>query len=553
MSALLAVALCCAFQGEPAPLANPSHDELAAQEEGVAIGLVSKPGEPEAVDVVAHGAPAHEILARLAQATHRAFKIEPGESVLRANQPVDVHLNRRPLREAALWIAGAAGLSAEVTRRELRCCADVSDRVAPEQMVRNAIDGWRAALLSDPTQPDAARLRFQIANALYELGEFARAIVEYVDLEKTSATFGDLPFVYFRAGWSYMKLGDDRSATDQWLPIGSLFPRHPLVAAARLEAVRAFRRMGHDADANVVLRQVVETMRDGLAPADLVTAGELLDDGGDHRRAIDAFKAGLEASSDATLSERALRGLARAEAGLEDWPGVVATADRYLRLRNDGPLAAEVDLLLARAHRELDDPFTALLALARARELSPGGDIAARCDLLEGQIYAGCGLSVRAEKCLQRAGGADLPEIAVPALLLHARLLRDAGQLEAAGRLLGRLAALHGHETEAAIAMAEIALQQKNNELCLKRVREALPAADAAARARLVEIASQALNEGDSIEALLDGLSEGVPAAPDAKGSSGSPPSREPSPAAKPAGDPAAAKPAGNREKSDGR
>jgi tetratricopeptide (TPR) repeat protein len=534
MSALLSLALCCAFQSEPAPLATPPDDALAAQEEGVAVELLSKPGEPEMVDVVAHGAPAHEILARLAQATHRAFKIDPGESVLRSNQPVDVHLNRRPLREAALWIAGAAGLSAEVTKREVRCGADVTDHVAPEQMVRNAIDGWRAALLSDPTQPDAERLRFQIANALYELGEFARAIVEYVDLEKTAPTFGDLPFVYFRAGWAYMKLGDDRSATDQWLPIGSLFPRHPLVASARLEAVRAFRRMGRDADANVVLRQVVETMRDGLAPADLVTAGELLDDGGDHRRAIDALKAGLAASSDATLSERALRGTARAEAGLEDWPGVVATADRYLRLRNDGPLAAEVDLLLARAHRELDDPFTALLALARARELSPGGDVAARGDLLEGQIYAGCGLSVRAEKCLQRAGGSDLPDVAVPALLLHSRLLREQGQLEAAGRLLARLASLPGHETEAAIAMAEIALQQKNNELCLKRVREALPAADAAARARLVEIASQALSEGDSIDSLLDGLASG------------------PGPASG-TGPASGVEPAGNREKSDGR
>lgn len=545
MNALLSVLLCCAFQGEPKPAAETRDDEIVGPDEGVAVELVSKPGEPEAVDVVAHGAPAHEVLARLALATKRSFKIDPGESVLRSNQPIDVHLSKRPLRDAALWIAGAAGLAVDVTKREVRCGADVADRVAPEQMVRNAIDGWREALLADPTQPDAARLRFQIANALYELGEFARAIVEYVDLEKTSQTFGDLPFVYFRAGWAYMKLGDDRSATDQWLPIGSLYPHHPLVAAARLEAVRAFRRMGHEADANVVLRQVVETMRDGLAPVDLVAAGELLDEGGDHHRAIDAFQSGLKATTDPALVERALRGLAHAHDGLGDWPGVVAAADRYLRQKNDGAHAAEIDLLLANAHRRLDDPFTALLALARARELSPGSEVALRCDLLEGQIYAGCGLGARAEKFLQRAGAADLPEVAVPALLLHSRLLRDEGQLEAAGRLLLRLASIHGHETEAAIAMAEIALQQKNNELCLKRVKEALPAADAAARARLIELAAQALSEGDSIDALLEGL-----AAP----AGDPPPTNAPDAPAKPAGaGTAPAKPAGNREKSDGR
>jgi len=515
MNALVAVALLAAFQAAPTPVRTLIEDENAEQSEGVAVKLVSNAGEPDAVDVVAHGAPAHEVLARLAQATHRTFKIDPGESVLRANQPLDVNLSRRSLREAALWIAGAAGLGAEVTKKEIRCSADVPDKLAPEQKLRNAIDGWRVALLTYPLQPDAARLRFQIANALFELGDFARAIVEYVDLEKTAPEFGDLPFVYFRAGWAYAKLGDDRSAADQWLPIGSIFPHHPLVAAARLESVRAYRRMGESADANTVLRLVVETMRDGLAPVDLVTAGELLREGGDHRRAIDALQWALQATSDDALVERALRGLARAQDGMEDWTGVIATADRYLRQKNEGPQAAEIDLLLANAHRRLDDPFTALLALARARELSPGGDVALRCDLLEGQIYAGCGLGARAEKCLLRAGAADLPDVAAPALLLHSHLLRDEGQLEAAARLLARLAAMKGHETEGAIGLAEIALEQKNHELCLQRVKEALPAADAAARERLIEIAAQALREGDSIDALLEGLEAKPPEAPE--------------------------------------
>jgi hypothetical protein len=117
--------------------------------------------------------------------------------------------------------------------------------------------------------------------------------------------------------------------------------------------------------------------------------------------------------------------------------------------------------------------------------------------------------------CRRRAGAADLPAVAAPALLLHSQLLRDQGQLEAAARLLARLATMKGHETEGATGLAEIALEQRNNELCLQRVKEALPAADAAARERLIEIAAQALREGDSIDALLDGLEAKPPETPE--------------------------------------
>jgi tetratricopeptide (TPR) repeat protein len=568
MNVLLACALLGALQdasarggrvpiGAPTP-ADMLEDEIAAQSESVVVKLVSKEGDPPAFDVIAHGAPAHEVLARLAQAAGRVLKLDSSEAVLRSNEPVDVHLKHRSLRESALWIAGSAGLTADLdaNRRDLRCGADVPDKIPPETLLSRAIDGWRSALLADPLQPDAARLRFQIANALYELGDYARAIVEYSELEKSAPTFGDLAFVYFRCGFAYAKLGDDNAAQAQWTSIASIAPRHPLVAAARLEAVRAFRRMARDphlappdaaaatAHANTILRSVVEAMNEGLSPADLVTSGELLDEGGDHRGAIKAMQWALQATSDAELEQRALLGLARAQTGCEDWPGVVATADRFVRAKGDVPAAAEVEYLLARAHHAMGDDFTALLAVARARELKPGSDLVLRCDLLEGNIHAACGLSARAQKSLARATAADDPEVAAQALLLSAELLCDDGQLESAARLLARLAALEGHETEGAIALADIALRQRNNELCLQRVKDALPAADAAGRAKLLDIAAQALRDGDSIDSLLEGLN----AKPDADASAKPAPEAPNKPAAEPAKRPAAepAKPAGN-------
>jgi len=561
------VLLCCALLGAlqdastragKAPVGAPTssdmlEDEIAAQSESVAVKLVSKEGDPPAFDVVAHSAPAHEVLARLAQAAGRSLKLDSSEAVLRSNEPVDVHLKRRSLREAAQWIAGAAGLLADpdASKKELRCSADVPDKIPPETLLARAIDGWRNALLADPLQPDAARLRFQIANALYELGDFARAIVEYAELEKSAPTFGDLAFVYYRCGFAYSKLGDDNSAQAQWTSIASVAPHHPLVAAGRLEAVRAFRRIARDphampseaaaaiGHANTILRNVVESMNEGLSPADLVTAGELLDEGEDHPGAIKAMQWALQATSDPVLEERALLGLARAQSGRADWPGVVATADRFLRAKGDAPGAAEVEYLLARAHHEMKDPFTALLAVARARELKPGGDLSLRCDLLEGRIHAASGLSARAQKSLARAVAADDPEVAAQALKLSAELLCDDGQYESAARLLARLAALPGHETEGAIALADIALRQRNGELCLQRVKDALPAADAAGRAKLLDIAAQVLRDGDSIDSLLEGLSAKPDADPAAAPASDAPKAPATEPAKRPVPEPA--------------
>jgi tetratricopeptide (TPR) repeat protein len=526
-------------------------DQIASQSESVLVRRTSKDGDPETLDVVAHGAPAHEILKRVADAVGRSFRIiDTGEALLRANALIDVQLRSRPLLESATWIAGAAGLTVEISRKEIKCGADVSDRIDPTQMLRHAIDGWRLALLAKPLQADAARLRFQIANADYQLGDFAKATIEYLELEKSAPDFGDLPAVYFRCGAAYAKLGDDNSAAQQWTAIGNLFPHHPLVASARLEAVRAYRRLSRDPatpdragaaqHADTVLRQVVESRGSGLAPEDLVSAGELLEESGRHGNAIKALQWALQSTSDPALTQRALLALAHAQADDERWTDVITTARRYLALDVAGVEAAEMEYRLALAHRRLDDPFTTLLAVARAREFlreqKGGTPLSLKLDLLEGEVYAASGLAARAEKCLSRAGAADDVEVAARALALRARLQREAGQYEAATATLTRLAKLRGHEGEGQIGLAEVALDQRNPELCLDRVREALPTVDVATRARLLEIAAGALKDGDSIEALLQSL-EAAPAATPA-GAENAPPATAPAddPSAPPAG-----------------
>jgi len=484
--------------GDPAGVAAP-------RDEGVEVTLVSKPGEAELVDVVAWDAPAHEVLRQVAEKCGRALRVDDGQAALLAQTTIDVHLARRPLREAVEWIAGAAGLWGEVVRGSLRFHADDPAGAAPEVALKRAIDGWRDSLLRDPLQVDAPRLRFQIGNALYQLGDFAGAITVWKELEESArgmrsqrqpedGEFGDLALVYFRCGHAYAATGDDKGAEEQWLSIAKDFPTSPLVAPARLETVKSLRRQGDAVTAALVLRLVVEGQGE-LSPETLVMAAELLNESGNHERAVTALDLALRSTSDPALLARGHAAMARSKAGLGDWNGVVATAGQCAQEWSEGAPAASMWLLLGEAHLHLDDPFTALLAVRRARELQPGDELTTAADLLEGRIWADCGLLARAQPHLERVGSSSWPLLAAPALELWARLLRDDGQLEAAARVCEKRQKLPGHEVAAAIELAGIFLQQRNRTRCLAVVRDTLPRAEPAQREQLSAIAREALRD----------------------------------------------------------
>lgn len=527
-------------QDEPARPLEPSRPD-----ETVHVLRVSKPDEPELFDVVAHLARAADVLDKLASESGRDLRIEAGEAVFDAGTPVDVHLRRRPLAECVEWIAGAAGLRAEVTRSTLRVRHDRSDDLAPEAALQRAIDGWRASLVRDPLHPDASRLRFQIGNAYFQLGEIERqktgggtaefnsAIAAWRELENRAdprarkagegdpaglagTEFGDLPLVYYRCGFAYQLVGAESEAQDQWLTIVEKYADSPFVADARLQVVKSYRRQGDQPNANLMLRLVVEGQAN-LSPKNLIDAGELLNEGNSHERAATALEMALRSTSDPALQERGGVALARSKAGLRDWHGVVATAERYVCQGVAGRHAAEMWLLLGEAHHHLDDPFTALLAIRRSRELHPGDELAVAADLLEGRVYADCGMLDRADLPLERAGESSWPRLAAPALLLRAQLLRDDGQLEAAARVCTRLRTLPGHEIEAAVALARIFLLQRNRTRCIALVRETLPLAEGAARDELNAIAAEALRDtptGSALDALIDAPAAAPAAAP---------------------------------------
>ncbi|MBL8841041.1 MAG: hypothetical protein JNL90_05850, partial [Planctomycetes bacterium] len=75
MSAALLAALllaAAARQGMPddeaaEAAAEALEREVLAQDDSFDVTVVSQPGEPELLDVVAHGAPAHEVLAKIAR------------------------------------------------------------------------------------------------------------------------------------------------------------------------------------------------------------------------------------------------------------------------------------------------------------------------------------------------------------------------------------------------------------------------------------------------------------------------------------------------------
>jgi hypothetical protein len=187
--------------------------------------------------------------------------------------------------------------------------------------------------------------------------------------------------------------------------------------------------------------------------------------------------------------------MARSKAGQGDWNGVIATAGQCAQEWSEGAPAAGMWLLFGEAHLHLDDPFTALLAVRRARELQLGDELATAADLLEGRIWADCGLLARAQPHLERVASSSWPLLAAPALELWTRLLREDGQLEAAARVCEKRQKLAGQEVAAAIELAAIFLQQRNRTRCLAVIRDTLPRAEPAQREQLSAIAREALRD----------------------------------------------------------
>lgn len=526
VAALLAQHAPAAAHATP-PADSALEDAVMAQDESVRVELVSKQGAPELVHVNAFGTPVHEILVQLAKLDQRVLRVEAGEAALFSTAAVDAHLKHRPLEDAIEWIAGAAGLYADRTRGALRLQVDRSDSVDPEVAARRAVAGWRNSLARDPLQVDAPRLRFQIGNALYQLGDFKNAAVAWTELESSAtqwrqreaahneggesadpaAEFADLPLVYYRCGHAYAALGDEKSAQNQWLLIPQKFAESAYVADARLQAVRSFRRQGDTANANLMLRLVIET-QSRLSPTNMIEAGELLNEGGSHERATTVIELALATTNDERLKERGCLALARSDASLQRWDRVVTSAKHYVKAHANGRHAAEMWLLLGKAHHHFEDPFTALLAARRVRELLPTEEIGYAADLLEGRIWADCGLRERADVCLERAAGSSYPRLAIPAIELRVELLQADGQLEAAARLCARWKELPGQSVNAAIRLAHICLLQRNRARCLSLVHETFRDATDEQRAELNDIANEALRDAPAdvaIPEFLDG------------------------------------------------
>jgi tetratricopeptide (TPR) repeat protein len=497
---------------------DPMQKDLAAarlaQREAIHVRRVSESDQPLELDIDVYGAPVHEVLARVASLDGRDFKLEAGEAALSASAAVDVRLVKRPFADAIEWIAGAAGLLADTSRGVLRLKADSSTSFDPAVALRKAVDGWRAALAADPLQVDAPRLRFQIGNALYQLGDFRGAIEEWARLEESAGAwrqpardpdgrkpgpdfateFADLALVLYRSGHAHAALGEESQAQARWLTLADRFATSPLVADARINTARSCLRLGDRSGAALSVRMLLETQHDLTVP-NLVEAGEVLEAIGSSERACETLTLALRTVVDPAFEERALLALATAQSTLRAWTLVVETADRYVRRVRNGRHAAEVWLMLAKALEGLDDPFSAMLAARRCRELRPFEDVALSAELVEGRIWAECGVSGRAENCLERAGGSTDPVVAGEALDRLIRLLLETGSLETASRHCQRMRKLPGQATAASVLLARICLAQRNRDRCLEVIREALPTADEPGRAALEAIARDAMRE----------------------------------------------------------
>ncbi len=460
------------------------------------VSLVSDAGERDPrFDVFARHVDAMSLFEKLARLCGRKLIVEPGEAELRVMRPLDAGLENRALSEVGAWMAGSVGLVAEISRKEIRLKADRPGNIEVEDVYRRALSNYRLALLRDFQHAEAPRIRFEIGNIHYVLGEYEEALKEYDSVIQYHANYAELPLVWFRKGHAHRNLADDEAAIQAWLHISEEYERSPLVAPSYLQCVRAYRRLQDHHRADLALRHVVEFLKT-LAPATVLEAGELLLDGGDADRAAIAFRRVLAATTSDTHNERALTGLVQAYEGTQEWPRVITAAEQHSRNFSHGPGAAQVNYSLAKAHEALDDPGTAILALHRVRELDPTPDLLFSSDLMEGELWARCGVTSLALPLLFQASQSPDASIAVRALQSHAGHALREGRLTKARQSYERLELYPEHAISARIGQARVALEQRQREHCLKLVTETLPQTDSSAeRAELMELAREVLRQ----------------------------------------------------------
>lgn len=478
-------------------------DLLLFGSDDVVVRLTSPEGQPQRLDVIATGAPVSDVFSRIARTIGRQLTIAEGEAELRSIRPLEAHLRDRPLEDVLNWMAASAGLIVRLGREKLRLEADVPGDSTIVSLLERARNQYLLALVRHPTHVEAPRLRFEIANIHYALGEYELAADQYLNLIQLHPTFGDLPMAHFRASHAFRQLGNEVQAGRQLSQLIEDFPDGPLAAPAYVELAHSLHLRGEDRKAEYALRHVTERMKKQLAPVTLLRAAWLLCESGSYERSATAFDEALEAASaaaDKNMQAEALAGLTESYAGLGNWPRVIDIVARFVKTIHESPHAARIFFQLARAHRELEDPLTTLLAVRRAREFAPIEEITERLNLLEGEVYADTGMLAHALPLLFQASQSMDPEVAVPALVLHAALSIEAGRLDKARRSYERLEGFAGHELEAGVGRARVALLQRNRPYCLQLVNELLPRVTSPEqRQQLVSLATQIWTESPEL------------------------------------------------------
>jgi tetratricopeptide (TPR) repeat protein len=378
--------------------------------------------------------------------------------------------------------------------------ADLAETTPPDALMRRALDHYRLALIKHPDHPEAPRIHFEIANMHVLLGEDSEAIELYARLQTLYPTYTDVDLALYRMGHAYSRLDDQPSAVRTWSRLLDQYPDSHLAPAVYFELARAFRNSGDLEKSHLALRHLVEGMRSKLSPRLLVSTAWLLCEGQDFERAAIAFRKALLESQEGEVAEEALAGLAQAEFGLQRWENLSKTLKDFHKRFPESRYAADLQLLLAREHRELGDPFTAVLALHRARELNPSEDILAQCDWIEGEIYAAAGLHSRALPLLFQAGQATTAEVSVPALRTHAKLALKRGYFEKARNSYERLAKFPLQRVPAQIGLAHVARSQRNYRQALVIIEETLAlTVDRAERQQLLNLASEVIRTSPAV------------------------------------------------------
>jgi tetratricopeptide (TPR) repeat protein len=457
------------------------------------------------------GAPARDVLEKLAHETGRLLVIDEGCEKRLQNEMVSGFMHERQIEEILEYLTGQIGMTYRLDEKVLKI--ESMDRLHQAgwlAMKDEAVKAFRRSLYRFLGHEDAPKVYFEISRLHYLSGDFDSAISPAKTLIAEYPEFSQIPLTLLNISHCHMELGDYKKARQYLSELVNKYTTHPAAQEGYLLLARCWWKEGNPASARLTLRSLEDRFPDSdLRYEGKAILGRILFSQGQYSQVlkligpIDIYSVEKEDTAVSLLLLKAEAKLRSNDAAgavqilvelVRDFPenlrkmdGLYLLAESYLALNQHLMAYATCKNLRENYEASASDPFLYILAGRALKELEFSE---------EALEWLNSGL----ERCVEGTG--DSYEM----YMLLGDILYDLGKYERARVVYRKVREHPVFEKEASRRYVEALMKQKDWEGALEVLVDLLDwmQADPHYRNELFRLAGTCYEELGDMDAAID-------------------------------------------------